>query len=392
MRIIRDPLKFDGCVINVIWHSMLRNAPRNRQIVDMGLPTPVDSVGPVMKKTSDDEIRNSQNANEKIVGTGTGETSMEPPKMKDSGQRRTFSTGAVRDRGEFKPRPDLISPHANLREGAWLAKGAEKYGARNYEKGIPISECIASLYRHLIGLQLGLTDEDHAAAIRTNAGFILHFEEEIKAGRMDPSIDDMPHYAKLTTRYLIPADSLYAIDYSAFSEVQSSDVISVSDPSLIKAVEEAPDPEPDAEPDPPTFYIAGPMRGLPLYNFPAFDEAARHARSQGLNVISPAEADRAAGIDPVADPIGVSAAEATDPEFVKNIVRRDCTAIINLDKEQGDGLILLPGWRQSTGARAEIALAIWLGLDFKGFSPNGYLFNYPVTELRFNLFHQCGGA
>jgi hypothetical protein len=114
--------------------------------------------------------------------------------MKDSGQRREFETGAVRDRGDFKPRPDLISPHANTREGAWLGKGAIKYTPRNWEKGMPISECVASLCRHLEAYKLGLKDEDHMAAIRTNAGFILHFEEEIAAGHLPTSLSDMPHY------------------------------------------------------------------------------------------------------------------------------------------------------------------------------------------------------
>lgn len=89
------------------------------------------------------------------------------PAMKDSGKRRTFETGAVRDRGEFKPRPDLISPHANMREGAWLAKGAEKYGVGNWTHGMPVSECVASLCRHLEAYKLGKADEDHMAAIRT---------------------------------------------------------------------------------------------------------------------------------------------------------------------------------------------------------------------------------
>jgi hypothetical protein len=124
------------------------------------------------------------------------------PNMNDSGERRTFPSGAVRDRGTFKPRPDLASPHANLREGAWLARGAEKYKPRNWEKGMPISECVASLVRHLEAYKLGQRDEDHMAAIRTNAGFILHYEEEIAAGRLSPDLDDMPHY--VATRELVP--------------------------------------------------------------------------------------------------------------------------------------------------------------------------------------------
>jgi hypothetical protein len=114
--------------------------------------------------------------------------------MQDSGERRQFETGAVRDRGGHKPRPDLISPHANLREGEWLRKGAEKYAVDNWTKGMPIRECVASLARHLESYKLGLTDEDHMAAIRTNAGFILHYEEEIKAGRLPADLDDMPKY------------------------------------------------------------------------------------------------------------------------------------------------------------------------------------------------------
>ena len=39
----------------------------------------------------------------------------------------------------------------------------------------------------------------------------------------------------------------------------------------------------------PTFYICGPMRGIPQFNFPAFDEAAELARAQGLIIINPAE-------------------------------------------------------------------------------------------------------
>jgi hypothetical protein len=121
--------------------------------------------------------------------------------VQDSGERRRFGTGAVRDRGGHKPRPDLASPHANLREGEHLRAGAEKYALRNWETGMPISECVASLTRHLEAYKLGKRDEDHMAAIRTNAGFILHYEEEIKAGRMDAALDDMPHYEDRAVPY-----------------------------------------------------------------------------------------------------------------------------------------------------------------------------------------------
>lgn len=114
--------------------------------------------------------------------------------MHDSGSRDEFYGGAVRDTGQGKSRPDLISPYANQREGRWLAEGARKYEERNWEKGIPISRCIASLERHLIAYKQGRTDEDHLAAIRCNAGFILHYEEMIARGLLPADIDDMPKY------------------------------------------------------------------------------------------------------------------------------------------------------------------------------------------------------
>lgn len=114
--------------------------------------------------------------------------------MNDSGKRQEFVTGAMRDTAEDKPRPDLISPYANDREGVWLGKGARKYAERNWEKGIPISRCIASLERHLLSYKKGMVDEDHMAAIRTNAGFILHYEEMIDRGVLPKELDDMPKY------------------------------------------------------------------------------------------------------------------------------------------------------------------------------------------------------
>ena len=39
-------------------------------------------------------------------------------------------------------------------------------------------------------------------------------------------------------------------------------------------------------------YLAGPMRGIANFNFPAFDFAAHKLRNQGFYVFSPAERDR----------------------------------------------------------------------------------------------------
>ena len=116
--------------------------------------------------------------------------------MKDSGKRQTFSTGAVRDTDDDKSRPDLISPFMLERLGRWMKAGADKYGEHNWQKGLPISRCIASLYRHLMYYMQGDRSEDHLMGIIANATFVAHYEEMIKRGILPPSLLDMPKYRR----------------------------------------------------------------------------------------------------------------------------------------------------------------------------------------------------
>jgi len=115
--------------------------------------------------------------------------------MADSGKRQSFGKGmAIRDTADDKPRPDLISPFAEERQGHWLLMGAKKYAERNWEKGMPFSRCVASLKRHLMKFQQGKRDEDHLAAIMFNAMALIHYEEMIASGRLPPELNDMPNY------------------------------------------------------------------------------------------------------------------------------------------------------------------------------------------------------
>lgn len=90
---------------------------------------------------------------------------------------RTFETGAIRDSNEGKPRPDLISPYFTERLGYRLAEGAKKYGANNWQKGIPDEVFLESLERHLVAYKMGKKDEDHEAAIAFNIMGIIHNQE-----------------------------------------------------------------------------------------------------------------------------------------------------------------------------------------------------------------------
>ena len=86
-------------------------------------------------------------------------------------------------------------------------------------------------------------------------------------------------------------------------------------------------------------YIAGPMTGLPDFNFPAFNEAAATLRAHGLEVENPAE-------NP-APPCGTWLA------YMRMAVTQVAKA---------DALVLLPDWDKSPGARVEVNLATGLGL------------------------------
>lgn len=97
--------------------------------------------------------------------------------IKDSGHRREFDTGAVRDMQEGKGRFDLVPPLALMRLARHYEAGAKKYGERNWEKGIPNSSFIDSAIRHMMQYLAGDRSEDHLAAAAFNVFGIMHFEE-----------------------------------------------------------------------------------------------------------------------------------------------------------------------------------------------------------------------
>ena len=100
----------------------------------------------------------------------------------------------------------------------------------------------------------------------------------------------------------------------------------------------------------PVTYCAGPMRGIPQFNFQAFDTASARLRAAGHTVISPADMDREAGIDPTSDVV----------PNLRDCMRRDVLAIL----DYCDTIALLPGWEKSKGCAVEVALGLFLGLKF----------------------------
>lgn len=106
--------------------------------------------------------------------------------LQDSGDRRVFDSGAVRDMGGGKGRCDLLPACAILRLARVYESGATKYDERNWEKGIPVHSFIDSGLRHLLSYLDGLTDEDHLAQAAWNILGAMWTEEK------RPYLQDIP--------------------------------------------------------------------------------------------------------------------------------------------------------------------------------------------------------
>lgn len=107
-------------------------------------------------------------------------------KIKDSGDRTEFSTGAVRDMHTGKGRLDLLPCSAILELAKHSENGARKYGERNVDKGINQSSFIDSGLRHIFKYLRGDKDENHLVAALWNIAWAVNQEVE------KPEMQDIP--------------------------------------------------------------------------------------------------------------------------------------------------------------------------------------------------------
>ena len=115
--------------------------------------------------------------------------------LQDSGNRKQFESGALRDRPPGKGRYDLISPIAIHRLALIYEKGGIKYKEdRNWEKGLPLASFVDSAIRHLFQYLEGKRDEDHVMQAAWNCFGAAHTEEMIKRGKLPKTLDDLPDY------------------------------------------------------------------------------------------------------------------------------------------------------------------------------------------------------
>lgn len=112
-------------------------------------------------------------------------------KLPDSGEHSTFETGAVRDAMKGKGCPSLLPIDALRAAAKRFEDGTEKYGRNNWQKGIPLSRYVDSLYRHLWQFMEGDTTEDHGGAIVWNAMCMVQTKQWISEGKLPKELNDL---------------------------------------------------------------------------------------------------------------------------------------------------------------------------------------------------------
>lgn len=128
-----------------------------------------------------------------LVPSNLDDTPASRPTIKDSGIRREFETGAVRDISAGKGRFDLLPPEAITAFAVHMENGCVKYGERNWEKGISLSSFLDSAMRHLFKYLMGMRDEPHLEAAFWNLGCLIATRARIDAGKLPETLDDLPH-------------------------------------------------------------------------------------------------------------------------------------------------------------------------------------------------------
>lgn len=103
--------------------------------------------------------------------------------IKDSGERKQFESGMVRDTEEGKTFWSLVASGPMLRRWAdHLTNGARKYDKNNWMKAAGEEELQRfkeSAFRHFMQWYYGDADEDHAAAVIFNLNGAEYVKEKL---------------------------------------------------------------------------------------------------------------------------------------------------------------------------------------------------------------------
>lgn len=93
-------------------------------------------------------------------------------------ERHEYASGAVRSADCDAVRYDLISPIGLRALAKTYAEGAEKFGAHNWENGMPVSDLLNHAIAHLFKFLEGNQDEDHLGHAAWNILGAIHSLEQ----------------------------------------------------------------------------------------------------------------------------------------------------------------------------------------------------------------------
>lgn len=127
------------------------------------------------------------------------------------------------------------------------------------------------------------------------------------------------------------------------------------------------------------WYLAGPMTNIPQFNFPQFEQVVKILRADGLTVISPHEQDTPeVQAEALASPDGKLSAEGKVGGLTwGQILAKD----VELVADRIGGIIFLPDWHKSRGAKLEAFVGLLTGKVFGAYLPAGS-YNPNLDRLR----------
>ena len=99
-----------------------------------------------------------------------------------------------------------------------------------------------------------------------------------------------------------------------------------------------------------TIYVSGPMKNMPNGNLEAFDKAEKQLRQLGYDVLNP---------HAISEQVNLRFFEIGKVPEYEDYLKEDIIQMLS----KCDKVLVLPGWRQSKGAKLEIANALACGLD-----------------------------
>lgn len=128
--------------------------------------------------------------------------------LKDSGERREFKTGAVRDMAAGKGMCKFLPPNALMALARHFEYGAIKYSDvecgpldQNWRKGIKTADYTDSAFRHFLKLLDGREDENHLMAAIWNLICLFETRVMIDRGELPKELDNLPKRGKENKDY-----------------------------------------------------------------------------------------------------------------------------------------------------------------------------------------------